>query len=106
LLSALFAGHRLAKSILGGAADVQRLTHGRVRAFRERQWSPGVGLAAVAGNLEHLDRDRLKELLARIPDRRAPPPAAPIPPFAPRRNSNRVTATSCAYVACLFAARY
>ncbi len=85
LSAALFAGHRLAKNVAGELADVQALTHDRLLAFRERQWSPAGGLVAVAGNLDHLgDRDGLEQLLSGIPTR--PPPAAPspMPPFAPR----------------------
>lgn len=84
LVGALFAGHRLAQSISGDAADVQRLTHGRLLAFRDRQWSPPAGLVAIAGNLDHLDRDRLHALLGEIPPRPPPPPPAPIPAFTAR----------------------
>jgi predicted Zn-dependent peptidase len=89
LIAALFAGHRFAKNVAGHAADVQRLTHDRVLAFRERQWSPAAGLVAVAGNVEHVDRRRLMELVAAIPDRPAPPVAPPIPPFVPRTEVER-----------------
>jgi len=85
LIAALFAGHRLAKGIAGEAEDVQRLTHDRVLAFRDRQWSPAAGLVAIAGNLDHLDRTRLEALLGGIPERPPPPAPAAIPPFAPRR---------------------
>jgi predicted Zn-dependent peptidase len=84
LIAALFAGHRLAKNVAGDAVDVQALTHERLIAFRDRQWSPAAGLAVVAGNLEHLDWHRLERMLAAIPARPAPPPPAPIPRFVAR----------------------
>lgn len=84
LIAALFTGHRLATNIAGDAGDVQRLTHDRVLAFRDRQWSPAAGLVAAAGNLDHLDRRRLQALIDEIPRRPAPPAAAPVPDFTPR----------------------
>ena len=80
IMAALFCGHRLATDTAGDRADVERLTHDRVLAFRERQWSPAGGLVTVTGNLEHLDRAALEELLLRIPVR---PPAPAPPPIAP-----------------------
>ena len=84
LAAALFEGHRLAKSVSGDAGDVERITHDQALEFRARQWSPAAGLVAIAGNLEHVDRRRLVELLAEIPDRPPPPAPAPIPSFVPR----------------------
>jgi predicted Zn-dependent peptidase len=84
VIAALFPGHRLAKSITGEATDVQRLTHDRVLAFRERQWSPTAGLAVIAGNVDHLDRRRLESLLREIPGRSPPPQPTPLPPFRAR----------------------
>jgi predicted Zn-dependent peptidase len=84
LTASLYAGHRLATSVLGTATDVRQLTRAALVEFRERQWSPVAGLVAVAGNLDHLDRDRLTELIGRIPARPAPAPAPPPPPFAAR----------------------
>jgi Insulinase (Peptidase family M16) len=57
LMGALFAGHRLAKDVAGEAADVRALTRDAVLAFRDRQWTPTGGLVAIAGNLDHIDRD-------------------------------------------------
>jgi predicted Zn-dependent peptidase len=95
LLEALFAGHRLATNVAGTAADVRSLTLAGVLGFRDRQWSPAGGLVAIGGNLAHVDRDRLIELIARLPDRPAPPPSPPLPPFGARvateqRDSNVV----------------
>jgi predicted Zn-dependent peptidase len=84
LAAALFPGHRLATRITGAAADVERLTHAKLVAFRERQWSPQEGVAVVAGNLDHIARDGLEELLSSIPGRPSPPAPPPIPPFARR----------------------
>jgi predicted Zn-dependent peptidase len=84
LIAALFRGHRLAKSTVGDPPDVQHLTHDQLLGFRDRQWSPRGGVVAIAGNLEHLDRNQLAELLLRIPDRPLPPPAPPTPPFVRR----------------------
>ena len=82
--AALFAGHRLATSVAGKAPDVERLTHDQVLSFRDRQWCPEGGVVAVAGNLEHLDREPLEELLLRIPTRAEPPAPPPIDPFQRR----------------------
>jgi len=84
LSAALFAGHRLATAITGEAEHVERLTHADLGAYRERRWSPAAGAVVLAGNLDHLDRDRLDELLAQIPARPVPPPPAPIVAFEPR----------------------
>jgi len=84
LSAALFAGHRLAAKVTGELADVQALTHDRLLAFRRRQWSPAGGLAVLAGNLGHLDRDRIMQLLAGIPERPLPPPPPPPPHFVAR----------------------
>ena len=84
LTGALFAGHRLATSVAGARTDVEELTHAALLGFRERQWSPSAGLVAVAGNVDHLDRARLTELIGRIPDRPPPPPPPSLPPFAAR----------------------
>ena len=84
LSAALFHGHRLATNTAGDAAHVERLTHDQVLAFRERQWIPAGGLVVVAGNLEHLDREQVEELLLRIPGGTAAPAAPPIGPFQRR----------------------
>lgn len=84
VMAALFPGHRLGTSTAGNAADVERLTHDLALSFRERQWSPEGGLVVIAGNLEHLDRGPLEELLLRIPARAAPPAPPPIGPFERR----------------------
>ena len=84
LVSALFRDHRLGTPTSGGTGDVEGLTHTQLLSFRERHWSPEGGVAVLAGNLQHLDRARLTEFLARIPARPAPPPPSPIPPFARR----------------------
>jgi predicted Zn-dependent peptidase len=84
LIAALFAEHRLAKNVVGHAVDVQALTHDRVIAFRDRQWSPAASLAVVAGNLTHLNRRALEDLLAGIPARPVPPLPPPVPPFVRR----------------------
>ncbi len=84
LSAALFPGHRLATRITGTAADVEGLTHAKLVAFRARQWSPRAGAAVLAGNLDHVDRGGLEELLASIPGRPSPPAPPPIPPFVRR----------------------
>jgi predicted Zn-dependent peptidase len=84
IMAALFRGHRLATDTAGKRADVERLTHDQVLAFRERQWSPAGGLVTVAGNLAHLDRAALEELLLRIPARAAAPAPPPIAAFRRR----------------------
>jgi predicted Zn-dependent peptidase len=82
--AALFGDHRLGTRIAGQSDDVRRLTHSDVLAFRKRQWSPEAGVAVLAGNLDHLDRVRLRELLERIPVRAQPPAPPAIPPFQRR----------------------
>jgi predicted Zn-dependent peptidase len=84
LLAALFDGHRLAKNTAGEESDVRQLSHERLLAFRERQWSPQGGVVVIAGNLEHLDRDKLADYLQRIPPRPLPETRPPTPPFVPR----------------------
>jgi predicted Zn-dependent peptidase len=84
LLASLFAGHRLATNVAGDVSDVEKLTRDRVLAFRDRQWATAAGLAVIAGNLDHLNRDRLRDVLGSISQREPPAPAPPIPAFAPR----------------------
>ncbi|MGI8801603.1 MAG: M16 family metallopeptidase [Solirubrobacteraceae bacterium] len=84
LAAALFPGHRLATPITGKAADIERLGHAALVAFRERQWSPQAGVAILAGNLDHIDRAGLARQLERIPARPGPPTPPPIAAFAPR----------------------
>jgi predicted Zn-dependent peptidase len=84
LISALFHGHRLAKDTAGTRADLRQLTHQQVLAFRDRQWSPRRGVAAIAGDLASLDHERVVELLERIPDRPPPPPRPATPSFTRR----------------------
>jgi predicted Zn-dependent peptidase len=81
---ALFPGHRASIGTAGEPRHVTRLTHGQLVAFRERHWSPEGGVVVLAGNLSHLDRERLAELLLRMPARPKPPFPAPIPPFERR----------------------
>lgn len=84
ILKALFRGHRLATSTIGEAPHVSRLTHAQLLAFRERQWSPEGGVVVIAGNLSHLDRKLVAELLLRVPMRPAPPSPSPTPQFVRR----------------------
>ncbi len=84
LRTALFGDHRLGVATTGAAEAVSRLAHERVLAFGERQWSPHGALVTVAGNLEHVERERVIELLEALPPRAAPPPPPPPPPFARR----------------------
>jgi predicted Zn-dependent peptidase len=84
LAAGLFAGHRLATPAIGEPADVERLTHAQVLSFRERHWTSERGMIVIAGNLDHVDRDLLGELLLRIPNRPAPPPPPALPPFTRR----------------------
>ncbi len=84
MIKALFRGHRLATPTIGEAPDVSRLTHAQLVAFRERQWSPEAGVVVIAGNLSHLERELLAELLLRVPRRPAPPPPSPTPRFVRR----------------------
>jgi predicted Zn-dependent peptidase len=84
IIKALFRGHRLATSTIGEAPHVSRLTHTQLLAFRARQWSPEGGVAVIAGNLSHLDRKLLAELLLRVPARPAPSVPTPTPQFVRR----------------------
>jgi predicted Zn-dependent peptidase len=84
LSAALFAGHRLATPVSGEAEHVRRLAHADLLAFRDRCWSPAAGVAVLAGNLDHLDRAQLDELLLAIPARPVAQPPPPIGAFAPR----------------------
>jgi predicted Zn-dependent peptidase len=84
LAAALFEGHRLATPTIGAPADVERLTHAQVLSFRERHWTSAAGMFVIAGNLDHVDKDALRELLLRIPNRPPPPPPPPLPRFSRR----------------------
>jgi len=84
LAAALFKGHRLATPTIGAPADVERLTHAQVLSFRERHWTSAAGMVVIAGNVGHLDREALDELLRRIPDRPPPPSPPALPPFSRR----------------------
>lgn len=84
LNAALFDGHRLATGIAGDSTHVQGITYDQIVSFRERHWSPEGGVMVLAGNLEHLDRAQLTDLLLRIPHRNPPPHPPPIGPFVRR----------------------
>lgn len=84
IIKALFDGHRLATGTVGEAPHVRRLTHAQLLAFRARQWSPEGGVVVIAGNLSHLDRKLLAELLLRIPACPTPPSPSPTPRFVRR----------------------
>lgn len=84
LSAALFHGHRLATPVTGQAEHVRRLTHADLTAFRARRWSPAAGVAVLAGNLDHVDRAQLDELLLAIPACPVPEPPTPLVAFAPR----------------------
>jgi predicted Zn-dependent peptidase len=82
--AALFGDHRLAVSTAGERRHVERLTHAQVVSFRARQWSPEAGVAVVAGNFGGVERDRMRELLMRLPACPPPRPTPPLPPFERR----------------------
>lgn len=84
LSAAMFPEHRLGVDVAGRAADVCALSYGQVLQFRERQWSPEGGVVVIAGNLEHLDRKHLEELLLGIPARGKPASPPALPSFARR----------------------
>jgi predicted Zn-dependent peptidase len=84
IIKALFRGHRLAISTFGEPHHVRRLSHAQLLEFRERHWSTEGGVMVIAGNLSHLDRELLPELVLRIPARPTPPSPPPIPPFVRR----------------------
>jgi predicted Zn-dependent peptidase len=84
IIRALFQGHRAAIGTFGEAHHVSRLTHAQLLSFRERHWSPEGGIAVIAGNLSHLDKKLLPQLLERIPARPAPPSPPGMPPFVRR----------------------
>jgi predicted Zn-dependent peptidase len=84
IIKALFPGHRLAIPTFGEPDQVSRLTHAQLLEFRERNWSTEAGVMVIAGNLAHLDRVLLPELVLRIPTRPAPPSPPPIPEFERR----------------------
>ncbi len=82
--AAVFGDHRLGTTTAGEVDEVQRLTHADVLGFRERQWATNGGVVVLAGNLDHLDRTDVDELLERIPARPRPPAPPVIPPFERR----------------------
>ena len=81
---AAFGEHPLGRPVLGPAEHLESFSREAILAFRERRWAPRGGGAFVAGNLSHVDEDRLAELCARFPARSEPPPSDAAPPFERR----------------------
>ena len=81
---AAFGEHPLGRPVLGPVEHLESFSREAILAFRERRWAPRHGGAFLAGDLSHVDEDRLEELCARFPAREDPPVPDPAPPFERR----------------------
>jgi predicted Zn-dependent peptidase len=91
---AVYGEHPLGRPVLGPADHLRTFSRDGILAFRERRWAPDRGGAFIAGDLSHVDSDRVEELFSRFPARKDPPPADPAPAFDQRvlvetRDSNQ-----------------
>jgi predicted Zn-dependent peptidase len=81
---AAYGDHPLGRPVLGPAEHLQSFSRDAILAFRERRWAPSHGGAFLAGDLGHLDAERLEELFGRFPDRPEPPAPDGAPEFERR----------------------
>ncbi|MEA2481168.1 MAG: hypothetical protein QOJ07_3090 [Thermoleophilaceae bacterium] len=81
---ALYGDHPLGRPVLGPAEHLRTFSREGILAFRERQWATERGGAFLAGDVSHVDEDRLGELFARFPSRPANGAADPAPAFERR----------------------
>jgi predicted Zn-dependent peptidase len=81
---AVYGEHPLGRAVLGPADHLRSFSRDGILAFRERRWAPDRGGAFLAGDLSHVDPDRVDELFARFPARDDPPAADPAPEFEHR----------------------
>jgi predicted Zn-dependent peptidase len=81
---AVYGDHPLGRPVLGPAEHLQTFSRDAIVAFRERQWAPERGGAFLAGDVSHVDDDRLAELFARFPGRPANGAVEPAPDFERR----------------------
>src|SRR5436309_7020553 len=81
---AVYGDHPLGRPVLGPAEHLRSFTRDGILAFRERRWAPDRGGAFLAGDLSHVDPDRVDELFSRFPALDHPPCADPAPSFEHR----------------------
>jgi predicted Zn-dependent peptidase len=81
---AAYGDHPLGRSVLGPAEHLREFTRDGIIGFRERRWAPERGGAFLAGDVSHLDDDKLDELFSRFPAREDPPDSDPAPGFERR----------------------
>jgi predicted Zn-dependent peptidase len=81
---AVYGDHPLGRTVLGPPEHLRSFSREAIVAFRERRWAPERGGAFLAGDLSHVDSDRLAELFGRFPPRAEPAPADPAPAFERR----------------------
>jgi len=81
---AVYGDHPLGRTVLGPPEHLRSFSRDAILAFRERRWAPARGGAFIAGDLSHVDDNRLAELFERFPPRAEPPAPDPAPAFAPR----------------------
>jgi predicted Zn-dependent peptidase len=91
---AVYGEHPLGRPVLGPAEHLRTFSRDAILAFRERRWAPDRGGAFLAGDLSHVDRDRVDEVFSRFPARDDPPATDPAPGFDRRvlvepRDSNQ-----------------
>lgn len=81
--AALFAGHRLGRSVLGTTDTIRRMRRDDLVDHHERHYRPADVVVAAAGNLDH---DEVVRLVAeRLPDRPGGPAAHDDAPLASPR---------------------
>lgn len=69
-----FAGQAIGRPILGRPETIRSFDAGMIRAFMEREYTPGRMVLAAAGAIEHGQLvDFAQEALGRLPSREAPP---------------------------------
>jgi predicted Zn-dependent peptidase len=91
---AVYGEHPLGRPVLGPAEHLRSFSRDAILAFRERRWAPERGGAFLAGDLSHVDDERVDELFSRFPARNHPPAPDPAPVFEQRvavepRDSNQ-----------------
>ena len=81
---ATYGEHPLGRPVLGPAEHLRSFTREAILDFRERQWGPPRGGAFFAGDLSHLDDEKLAGALTRFPARDGAPASERAPEFERR----------------------
>jgi predicted Zn-dependent peptidase len=81
---AAFGDHPLGRTVLGPEEHLRTFTRDAIIGFRERRWAGALGVAIIAGNVEHAD-GASAELFNRFPTLPEPGPFEPAPSFEPSK---------------------